>query len=320
MTRSLLLLAAALFLSAAETGPASARAEPKAAGHAKPETADLAPAVNVLARLDELDSIFKSTLPPRELTSRARKLSSSLAGKVSDLRDGEHKTDLKSDLATALHFYERAADPAAPRAARCDAERPGAYTSLCEKVSGDRRELSLAKARLHAAWARARLELLRGESLDENMRDALRQSEAERAFEREVAREAVAELRRLGEKVLAYDSLAAFEEGRGLARVPYEDFSEELERAAPRLRRMTGWLSRGACREEIRKATQSYLDGAWWWAKAQRPLVVRVTNNSFAENHPAHPRPVADGAARYTVAVLWRQAREYTRRAEEAIV
>ncbi len=300
MTRVLLLLASLLLaLSVARAQQQQSRAP-----------VELTKASEILGRYDELPA----RLDAGRLDARQRKLIASLLDKVESLPAG----DLKTDLSASLHFYEQAHDEHAQdaRPARCANERPGAYASLCERAAGDRRALSLAKSRLHATWARAALARSTGDATETLTADALRQSKVEHEFERELAAEGVETLERLGERVVVYDSLGDFEEGRELARVPYERFMSELEREAPRLRRILLWLPPGAAREEIRKATQAYLDGAWWWSKTQRPRVVRGAANSYAESDPAIARPVGETSARYTVALHWRQARDFTRRAE----
>lgn len=308
MTRTLALIAS-LFLI-----PSTARAH---AAPARPGGEDdTARAEKILRRLDELEVLTRSGLTLADRRAQARKLRASLADSISKLRGGVLKTELK----TSLFFYEQAAG-ADGGPARCEDERPGAYRSLCLEVSGDRRELLLAKARLRAEWAAASARLLRGDAGDDATRETLREMAAEREVERALAAEAVAGLRRIGRGVLVYDSLGDFEEGGArLARVPFERFGEELAAVSKDLGRLLAWLPRDDCREEIRKATQSYLDGAWWWSKVQSPQVVNVSNNSFAEPHTAFAaRPVNASAARYTVAVHWRQARDYTRRAESLL-
>ncbi|HEX5707069.1 MAG TPA: hypothetical protein VFX96_07225 [Pyrinomonadaceae bacterium] len=303
MTRAIVLSASLLF------SLASARAQtrtPRA-------PADSAKAAEILARLDGLHSLSGAGLDSAELNKHMRKVLPFVSKRIARMSDG----DLKSDLAASLHFFEHALDAdddARPTA--CDKERPGAYASLCERAGGKRRTLLLAKSRLRASWARAELNRPRVGDDDSWADEVSGQSGAEHAFERELASEAVASLRRLEERVFVYDSLAGFEDGRELARVPYERFRAELETSSARLRRILQWLPPGAPREEIRKATQAYLDGAWWWSKTRRALVVRVAANSFAEDADALAPRVSEATARYTVALHWRQARDFTRRAE----
>lgn len=271
----------------------------------------LSQASEILRRYDELIAPSGPKAGAGESPERRRKVLATLSKRVSELPAG----DLKTDLAASLHFYEQAQDDSqSARPSRCENERPGAYAALCESAAGDRRSLLLAKSRLRADWARAAL----GRRTDGagEAADVRRLSDVEHEFERELAAEAVAALRRVGERVVVYDSLGDFEEGRELARVPYERFMSELDEAAPRLRRILTWLPPGARREEIRKAAQAYLDGAWWWSKTYRPRVIRVAANSFAAGEHASARPLDERAARYTVALHWRQARDFTRRAE----
>lgn len=301
MTRVLLLLASLLLAVSA------ARAQQSRA------PSEVSKASETLRRYDELPALSGAA----GVTARQRKLVASLLHKVESLP----ASDLKTDLAASLHFYLQAQDDSlSARAARCEGERPGAYASLCERAAGDRRALLVAKSRLHAAWARAALSRSTGGASENVTAEALRQSEAEHELERELAAEAVETLRRLGERVVVYDSFGDFDAGRELARVPYERFMSELDEAAPRLRRTLLWLPHGATREEIRKATQAYLDGAWWWSKTYRPRVIRVSQNSYAASDAALARPLDEMSARYTVAVHWRQARDFTRRAETALL
>lgn len=300
MTRSVLIsisvLALALASAHAQTAQTRARANSEKAAL-------------ILARFEELLCPAGAGHDCRADDARRRKLADAMSQKIPTLADG----DLKTDLAAALNFYTLALDADDARPARCDLERPGAYASLCARAGGDRRTLLLEKSRLRASWARASLMRERGEGVETRAAESLREAEAERASEREMAAEAVALLRRLGERVVVYDSLAEFEDGRELAKVSYERFRDELDEASARLRRIVAWLPPGPPREEIRKATQSYLDGVWWWSQTRRTNVVRVSADSFAEQ--TRPRPVNETTARYTVALHWRQAHHYTRRA-----
>lgn len=303
MTRAIIILSTPIFALALALASANAQTAQTRA------RADSAKAADLLARLEELLCPAGAGLDSYETGARRRKLLASLNKKLSPLPE----SDLKADLAASLNFYEQSLEAIDARPTRCETERPGAYLSLCARAGGDRRALLLEKSRLRASWARAALSRERGGGSDAPAAEALLQADAEHEFERGAAAEAVARLRGLEARVVVYGSRAEFEESGALARVSYERFRTELETASARLRRIITWLPPGAPREEIRKATQAYLDGAWWWSKTRSTLAVRVSGNSFNEDRDA--RPVNESTARYTVALHWRQARDYTRRA-----
>lgn len=239
------------------------------------------------------------------------------------------ESSLKSDLATAFHFHSLAASlpsdetggtVAAPSSA-CAHERPGAYRNLCAESQGSRRGVALAKARLHAKWAKAAISLLRGEG-DDAVREVLREREAEREIEARVARGALASLRALELDVRVYESFGEFVAGRAaVANVSHERFTERLRGASAAVGRDLEQLPVGRLRSLLRNSLQSYLDGHYRWAQSQQPLLVinAAAYNLSAQIPPRTARCSDPQSAQYTVVINWRHARRYAARAEEIL-
>lgn len=92
-----------------------------------------------------------------------------------------------------------------------------------------------------------------------------------------LAARAVAALKRLQDEVVAYSSLAGFEDQRKVARVPFETFRQNLREVSRDVARTSAWLPEGRLRVEIRNALLCYQDGAFSWARIYQPRVVQVS-------------------------------------------
>src|SRR3989442_5422236 len=185
MTRSLLPLSVLLFVlqvaAPAQTDPSSLSAK------------QLTKAENVIVQLEQIDAIVANR-DVAEYKARVRKLSAGVRGTISNLPEG----DLKTDIATAVYLYESAAvdlnhvEAPESAASKCAIEKPGAYRRLCDSSLGSRRDLLFAKARLHVTWARAGIELHRSGRSD-SVRPGDR--EAERENDRALARSVISSLK-----------------------------------------------------------------------------------------------------------------------------
>jgi len=131
---------------------------------------------------------------------------------------------------------------------------------------------------------------------------------------------AIAALRRLDRDVLVYRSLGDFEESGKLARVSFDVFKSDLQAVTAEVEPLLSRLPKSRLRTEIQNALDSYRDGAFWWQKIDhqidQPRVVHVSALAFSE----HTRTPSDTAllvnVPYTVAIYWRQAEKYLKRAE----
>ena len=128
---------------------------------------------------------------------------------------------------------------------------------------------------------------------------------------------AISALKRLDRDVLVYRSLVDFEESGKLARVSFETFRNDLQEVTAEVEPLLSRLPQNRLKTEIRNALDSYRDGAFWWQKIDQPRVVHVSALAFSE----HTRTSSDTAllanVPYTVAIHWRQAEKYLKRAEE---
>lgn len=128
-----------------------------------------------------------------------------------------------------------------------------------------------------------------------------------------VAAQAIVLLKRLDDDVIVYRSAAEFEAGRKLSRVPFENFSADLEDISVEVDRAVSRLSDVRLRTEIGKALASYREGAFWWQKIYRPraisvLVIRAGRDETSDSFFAADIP-------YAVTSCWHEANEHLQRA-----
>jgi hypothetical protein len=276
----------------------------------------LAKAERLVTKLERFEDFTQSQPSPQEYKARLRELSSGIYIPASKLPE----SNLKTDITTAVHFYELAnredLTAAESEGERCANEKPGAYRRLCEANPGSRNELLLAKARLHVNWAKASVSSSRS-SYDAD--ETLSEIELERKNDRALAEQALAVLKVLEGEVLVHSSLADFEEAGTLARVPYETFKSDLRRASAEVGRILSWLPQNRLKFEISNALYSYQDGGLWWSQVYRPRVVRVSELVTSKTGTATSVTAYQTTVPYTVAINWRQACEYLERAEGLI-
>jgi hypothetical protein len=254
----------------------------------------------VLSKLRGLEAAAASD-DPGDFRKAARKLYPGLFEAVSELRDG----DLKTDLSTAAALYESALRAGGGRA-DCARELRETYARLCVGAGGDRPRLLRAKARLHAGWAEATLLHARGAG-GGFAHDSLNLIRAERTTERALAEEALLELRGLAA------GLGAGKSGESAPEVP----ARRLEQ----LDRLLSSLPRDRTARLLREARDAFRDGLYWRLRAApaRSLVVNV-NSLDAAPHGALPRLGlrADDAESAALANL-RAALRFIDKAEEAL-
>jgi hypothetical protein len=280
-------------------------------------TSSLARAEKLLDELAQLDAARGPGVFAVD-ARRAGKIAARVYVRAQGLPDG----DLKIDLATAARFYARAfARQLAPRAetpddSQCGSERPGAYRRLCAARSGrDMVSLLLAKGRLHSDWARAFIADRTGAG-GAFVAGSLEESRAERVLDAVLARQALVALKELEAVTNAPATLADFEADRKIGQVSPADFSRRLDAAARIVKQSLAWLPESSLKGEIDNAFQSYADGLWWWQRGDRPPVVKVAGNKFAEQNFAAMSRLTNEQLGYNAVVNLRHAREYVRRAD----
>jgi len=308
MTRPLLALTVLLFVlqvaAPAQTDPSSLSAK------------QLTKAENVIVQLEQIDAVIANR-DFAEYKARVRKLSAGVRGTISNLPEG----DLKTDIATAVYLYESAAvdlnhvEAPESAASKCAIEKPGAYRRLCDSSLGSRRDLLFAKARLHVTWARAGIELHRSGRSD-SVRPGDR--EAERENDRALARSVISALKVLESEVVVYNSLGEFETSSTLVRVPVERFTSDLQKVSADVELILSWLPQNKLKHELANALSSYQDGGLWWQRIYQPRVINVSDLvSPAIRTPSDTAYLS--TVPYTVAIHWRQGSKYLKRAEDTL-
>jgi hypothetical protein len=127
---------------------------------------------------------------------------------------------------------------------------------------------------------------------------------------------ALAALTRLDRDVLVYRSLGDFEESGKLARVSFETFRNDVGEITAEVEPLLSRLPQSRLKTEIRNALDSYRDGAFWWQKIDRPRVVYISALAFSETTRTSSDTALLANVPYTVAIYWRQAERYLKRAE----
>jgi hypothetical protein len=280
-------------------------------------------AETVIAKLRLLDTAAASG-DADAYRKLAGKLFPGLFVSVSELRDG----DLKTDLSTAASFYELAIR-ARGRMTDCERELRETYFRLCRENTGDRAALLVAKARLHKRWAEAELSYASG-ARDAATLDTLAHIRSERGTDRALAGEALLALKELAENTgeaspdeqgLAYSTgrrlssserlLPPDESAKRLA----EKFSEPLEEVD----RILASLPRTSTYVILNNARDAFRDGLYWQLKTLPASALVVNANSLTTPDPLRQVDLGMDAAARAAADNLRAARKFIRRAEEEL-
>jgi hypothetical protein len=144
-------------------------------------------------------------------------------------------------------------------------------------------------------------------------------SQTETGTDQVVATRAITAINRLDRDVLVYRSLGDFEESGKLARVSFETFQNDLGEVTAEVEPLLSRLPQTRLKTEIRNALDSYRDGAFWWQKIDQPRVVHVSALTSEEITRTPSNVAYLSTVPYTVAIYWRQAGRYLKRAEGMI-
>jgi hypothetical protein len=149
-------------------------------------------------------------------------------------------------------------------------------------------------------------------------RDSISQNET--GNDQMLAARALAALKRLDREVLVYRSLGDFEESGKLARVSLDAFKNDLHAVTAEVEPLVSRLPPSRLKTEIQNALDSYRDGAFWWQKIDpqidQPRVVHISALAFSESTRTASDTALLANVPYTVAIHWRQAQKYLKRAE----
>jgi len=131
-----------------------------------------------------------------------------------------------------------------------------------------------------------------------------------------LAARAISALKRLDRDVLVYHSLGDFEDSGKLGRVSCETFRNDLGEVTDQVEPLLSRLPQSRLKTEIRNALDSYRDGAFWWQKIDQRRVVHVSALAFSESTRSSSDTALLANVPYNVAIHWRQAEKYLKRAE----
>lgn len=127
--------------------------------------------------------------------------------------------------------------------------------------------------------------------------------------------QAIAALTRLDQYVIVHRSRGDFDESGKLARVTLSVFAQALHETEAELQPIIDETPASEFRSAITNALDSYRDGLYWWQQIDQPRVISVS--ALASDN--RRRTAADVAfvstIPYTVAIHWRHAHDYLKRA-----
>jgi hypothetical protein len=282
-----------------------------------PDSKEIKRAESLLAKLHRLEETAAS-VDFDAFGKLAGKLYPGLFTNVSELRDG----DLKTDLATAVTLYEstlRASREGIGAAPDCSRELRDSYSRLClENRGGDLARLLLSKARLHARWAETELRYARGDRDAETL-DAMSLISAERKTDTALAQEALHVLKELAEALSAGASSAASSARRALPREHVEPFSASLSGQLEEVERILASLPRDRVRQLLRNARDAFRDSLYLQLKVL-PARSLVVNANYFNSPDTLPQTglSTDDAERAALDNL-RAAHKFITRAEEVL-
>jgi len=136
--------------------------------------------------------------------------------------------------------------------------------------------------------------------------------------ERVLAKHTITALKRLDSEIIVYRSLGDFEAEGKLARVPFAQFANDLQAVTNEVEPMLSRMPKSRLKTEITNALYSYRDGAFWWEKIDQPRVVHISALISTETRTSSNSAFL-ATVPYTVAIHWRQANRYLKRANELL-
>lgn len=279
----------------------------------------LAKAEHLIQQLEQLDNFMNSGPDTAQYKARIARLSDGFTRAAGSLPE----SDVKTDIATAMYWYEQLAlnlnHASGSRSAmaaleeHCGNERPGAYQKLCVSTSGSARDLLWAKARLHTNWAWAGLLF----QITGKVQRPLDDIAVERRIDQMLAARIIASLKALESEVIIYRSPGDFEVNGELARVPLAVFKRDLLGVSADAEIAISWLPQNMLKSEISNALHSFQDGAFWWEQIDQPRVAKVSELAARDFDRSASETALMTTVPYTVTINWRLAGKYLKRAEQ---
>jgi hypothetical protein len=133
--------------------------------------------------------------------------------------------------------------------------------------------------------------------------------------EQVLAARALGAMKRLNSEVIVYRSLGDFEAEGKLARVSFTQFANDLQAVTSEVEPILSRMPQSRLKTEITNGLDSYRDGAFWWQKIDQPRVVHVSALTSGYTVTSSDSAFLTTVP-YTVAIHWRQANRYLKRAE----
>jgi len=130
---------------------------------------------------------------------------------------------------------------------------------------------------------------------------------------------AIEALKRLEADVMVYRSLGDFEAGGRLARVPLPVFEERLREVSAEVEPLLDQMPAAKSKLDLTNALDSYRDGVFWWRQIDQPRVINVSALAYGDSHHTPAETAFLSSVPYTVAIHWRQAEKYLKRAEQSL-
>ncbi len=123
-------------------------------------------------------------------------------------------------------------------------------------------------------------------------------------------------LKRLENLAPVHTSRGAFEANTRLSSVSFAVFKKEFESVLEEIEPLLSRLPQSKLKMQIVNALYSYRDGVFWWGKASEPRVITVSALSYQDMTYTPTEAAFSATISYTVAIHWRHASKYLRRAE----
>jgi hypothetical protein len=279
---------------------------------------DIKKAEKIISKLRRLEGVTASPADYGSYKAEMTRLYPGLFLEVSELGEG----DLKTDLTTAVFLYDTAYRTWFDLSARrtdCGGEVRDIYLKLCRETrDGNPTRLLWSKARLHTKWGQAVVRSYRGVTDSETLAE-LSEIEAERKVDLTLVELAIASLRKLAGRVDSYSSGVAFEEAMRSKKISFEQLSREISDALMTVDQSLHSLPRGQLYALLQNARDSYRDGVFWWGKTYLQYERTVSVNSLAAPDPLKVSGLRASTVNDTVLANWRNALRYTREAERVV-
>jgi hypothetical protein len=257
--------------------------------------------------MDQLGALSRAASTPSNFKSTVSTSYPQLYVRVASLREGL----LKTDLATAVYLYEKAflvQHEDDTISADCGLEVRELYRNICRMNGGlTRSQLLLAKAHLHMDWADTLIRYYQG-ARDLQTVDTIAEINRERLIDLRLSEGFVSILQTLERDVNSYASLGEFEAHNRVAKVSFDQLSNDFKKASDACLPVLTSLPRNSLTYHLQNALNSYADGLFWWQKTYKRKEIVVSAQNWTEPPPRNPLGFDAAGVDYAVVSNWRKA------------